>query len=56
MKPESTEVEVDLSIDDTKNYDPDIASRLNMKKQVCLCICPFFFGQRLILVWYFFSA
>ncbi|KAI9390998.1 hypothetical protein POPTR_007G028600v4 [Populus trichocarpa] len=33
VKPESTEVEVDLSIDDTKNYDPDIASRLNMKKQ-----------------------
>ncbi|KAJ6990049.1 hypothetical protein NC653_018540 [Populus alba x Populus x berolinensis] len=33
VKPESTEVEVDLSIDDTKNFDPDIASRLNMKKQ-----------------------
>lgn len=33
VKPKSTEVEVDLSIDDTKNYDPDIASRLNMKKQ-----------------------
>ncbi|KAH8503531.1 hypothetical protein H0E87_014711 [Populus deltoides] len=33
VKPQSTEVEVDLSIDDTKNYDPDIASRLNMKKQ-----------------------
>lgn len=44
VKPESTEVEVDLSIDDTKNFDPDIASRLNMKKQVYLCICPFFFG------------
>ncbi|XP_011025735.1 PREDICTED: DNA-directed RNA polymerase III subunit RPC5 [Populus euphratica] len=33
VKPQSAEVEVDLSIDDTKNYDPDIASRLNMKKQ-----------------------
>ncbi|CAK7339542.1 unnamed protein product [Dovyalis caffra] len=33
VKPESAEVEVDLSIDDTKNYDHDVASRLNMKKQ-----------------------
>lgn len=36
MKPASSEVEMDLSLDvDSKNYDPDCGDRLNMTKQVC---------------------
>ncbi|XP_058006126.1 uncharacterized protein LOC110650134 isoform X2 [Hevea brasiliensis] len=33
VKPQSTEVEVDLSIDDSTNWDPAQASKFNLKKQ-----------------------
>ncbi|KDP31792.1 hypothetical protein JCGZ_12253 [Jatropha curcas] len=33
VKPQSTEVQVDLSIDETTNWDPAQASKLNLKKQ-----------------------
>lgn len=39
MKPTSSEVEVDLSIDvDSKNYDAGADPRVQMKKQVCLLV------------------
>ncbi|XP_024023312.1 DNA-directed RNA polymerase III subunit RPC5 [Morus notabilis] len=38
VKPASSEVEMDLSLDvDSKNYDPDCGDRLNMTKQTLCC-------------------
>ena len=34
VKPQRTEVEVDLSIDDSTNWDNAQATKFNMKKQV----------------------